>query len=291
MLTIVWGTKHPFEKEWEKDWLSLFFNSLDTEYNIINLTNINQIYNNALIVINHDINYMAYLYQYEQKNIPFAVIHLSDEWTNDNTEFYNYKMCKFVYRNYFHPRFKLDKINFFLLGYKNEFWKDYNGVDPMNITTQEREYKWSFAGTPKHTRHIKLDKFKSLEPNKVVWEYGDSFGIQTTGLKTNEYRELMLNSTFIICLEGNYSVDSFRVCEALECGCIPVVVSINYWTSILNMNPPFIVTDSWDDNFNKINAMTVNEIEEMRIKCVQFWNEYKANLKNGLKTKIDMYLK
>jgi hypothetical protein len=293
MLTILWGTKHPFENEWERDWLSEIFRSLDIEYTITNLTETNQLVQNALIVLNHDINYIPYLRLYEENSIPFSVIHLSDEWVNDNVEFYKYPMCKFIYRNYFHPKYINNKVSFFALGYKKEFLKDlpYNFSQILFSSDIKRDYIWSFAGTPKHTRSDKLALFKSLQPYKIVWEEGDSFGIQTTGLKTPDYRALMLNSKFVICLEGNYSVDSFRVYEALECGCIPVVVSKFYWKSLFNKMPPFIVSDYWQENFSKINTLTDQNIETIRLECVNFWNDYKSEFKNTLKNNIITYLK
>ena len=64
-----------------------------------------------------------YLYQYEKYDIPFGVIHLSDEWLGDDIHYYNFKNCKFVFRNWYHESKKHEKVVFFPLGYKPEFWK------------------------------------------------------------------------------------------------------------------------------------------------------------------------
>jgi hypothetical protein len=281
MFTIIWATNKAYENEWERDWLTEIFNSLNIKYTIINLTKMTQIVKNALIVLNHNINYVLYLQQYEDNSVPFGVIHLSDERVHDNMDFYKYSMCKFIFRNYYHPRYLSNNVQFFALGYKKQFWKD--SVKPDLISHSIRKYIWSFAGTPKHKRETTLELFQSLQPNKIVWEYGDSFGIQTTGLKTPDYRELMLNSSFIICLEGWISVDSFRTCEALECGCIPVVRDCFYWKSLFNKMPPFIISDSWQENFDKIQKLSAEEIEAIRIKCVHFWSEYKTSLKTNFR--------
>jgi hypothetical protein len=129
MLTIIWGTKYPYENEWERDWLTEIFNKLNIEYTVINIADITHLVRNAVFVLNHDTNYPPYLQQYELNSVPFGVIHLSDEWVNDNVVFYNYSMCKFIYRNYFHPKYVHNKVTFFPLGYKKEYWKDFKLPD------------------------------------------------------------------------------------------------------------------------------------------------------------------
>jgi hypothetical protein len=286
--TVIWATKHSFEKDWEYSWIQEIFSLF--EYKIVNITDTTTLIKNAIIIFNHDINYIEYFRAYELNKIPFTAIHLSDEWSSDNMEFYNYTMCKNVFRNYYHPRYILPKVYFYPVGYKLDFWKNYTGPEPSTITSSERNYKWSFAGTSsKHRQHRdkKLALFESIQPNKLIWEYSDIWPQTQTGLNTEEYRQLMLDSKCIICVEGNCSVDSCRMCEALECGCIPVVVWSEYWEKFYNMLPPFIIGNSWQENAITLMKITDDELEQKRIDCIQFWNEYKTYLKNTLKNKCN----
>jgi len=295
MLYIIWSTGHPYQEEWESHWLQELFKSIECEYTIINLNDIDlsraQIIPNPIIVLNHAHEHMAYLQRYEAFNAPFGIIHLSDEWLKDWTEFYNYSSCKFVLRNYYEIKYALPKVNFFSLGYKINFWKDYIGAEPDSITENDREFIWSFAGSPKHTRESTLSLFTSLQPNKIIWETGDIWtGKNITGLDTYEYRSLLLNSVFVICLEGWASVDSFRTCEALECGCIPVVRDCSYWKGLFNEMPPFIVADTWEENYTIIKSLSQKDIENKRRECYVFWNKHKMVYKTILKDLVQEHL-
>lgn len=290
-LRILWATHLPLEQNWELDYIRTILNTANISYTIESVESMEHIIPGSLIVINRSVNYIAYLSQYEEKGIPFGVIHISDEWFADNVEFYNYTMCKFAFRNYYHELFDVyPKLQYLALGFKRAFWNDYHGPIPRDISYQEREYIWSFAGAPRTPeRQAVLKMFGVLEPNHIHFETGDSFFSIQTGLPTEDYRQLLLKSKFILCAPGvsnTLSGDTFRVNETLECGAIPIVVagrnskSVNYWESLYGYTPPFIIGETWEDALEKTKELMLDptKCEGVRIACYDFWQNYKKQM-------------
>jgi hypothetical protein len=68
----------------------------------------------------------------------------------------------------------------------------------------------------------------------------------------DEVRDVMLQSIFIPCPRGYVSPDSFRFCEALECGWIPIVEKIptsftDYFRGMLDEDYPFPAVADWSE--------------------------------------------
>ena len=91
----------------------------------------------------------------------------------------------------------------------------------MNIL--DRKYTWSFVGhaAGKPTRETMLSELKSVP--------GPSFQHLTTkwddplSLPPDKYSSVLKNSIFAPCPRGNFNLESFRIYEALEAGCIPII--------------------------------------------------------------------
>lgn len=297
-LNVLWATGRDYKIDWEITWICELLKSIDIPYVIENVRSMNHIVSNALIVVNHNIPYVEYLYQYEQKGIPFGLIHLSDEYMKDSIIPYNFNTCQFVFRNYYYEALENHpKVIHFALGYKYNFWNDYKGISPEQITYNHRDYTWSFAGGMRDNRKHAISLFtKEIESHCVVIEKGNSFNDRQTGLDTNEYRSLMLNSKCVLAPIGNWSIDSFRLYEAFECGAIPVTLKNNdthickpsYWEKLLNELPPFIMEDTWEKNISVV-KMLLEQPETYELKrkaCIDFWKRYKLRLSHLFKEKI-----
>jgi len=68
--TVIWATKHSFDKDWEYSWIQEIFSLF--EYKIVNITDTTTLIKDAIIVLNHDFNYIEYLRAYEINKIPFT---------------------------------------------------------------------------------------------------------------------------------------------------------------------------------------------------------------------------
>lgn len=282
MLTVLWATARHHAIDWEVSWISELFG--DTPFEIRDVARMNQIVPNALIVVNHNIPYVAYLAQYEARGLSFGLVHLSDEYMTDDISPYNFACCKFVFRNCFratlenHP-----KVTQFALGYKYGFWN--NASKQGTVNGELRPIAWSFAGGMRDNRRAGIECFKTIEPHKLVIETGNSFNAPLTGLPTNEYRELMLSSKFVLSPTGNVSVDCFRLYEALECGCVPIALpntefqpyDPSYWHKLFGEPPPFVCERTWELNLERVQKLLGDpeEYERVRAECEKFWVRYK----------------
>jgi len=46
-------------------------------------------------------------------------------------------------------------------------------------------------------------------------------------LDVDRYRRILVATWMVPCITGNTSIDTFRLYESLECGCIPIVIRTN----------------------------------------------------------------
>lgn len=310
-LNVIWATPNGCEKDWEVDYIKELLDGMGIPYELESLTRMDRVVANALIVINHGIPYMKYLQQYEQRNVPFGVIHLSDEWFDDDVSFYNFNMCKFVFRNYYHEHFETvpggEKVKFLPLSYKHGFWKDYSKTDsksPKDITFNQRDYMWSFAGAKRSDRtdrEATLDIFSQLVPFKTHYESGNSFSSPVDGLSTADYLEMMLNTKFGLCPRGiskTLAGDTGRVTESLEAGCIPVVLKgqnskgDTYWKSLYGKDAPYVQGNDWQDCFNQVQELLTNPdaCEAKRVECFEFWQQVKKGVSATLASCLRTHL-
>jgi hypothetical protein len=100
------------------------------------------------------------------------------------------------------------------------------------------------------------------------------------GVSRDEYFRLMARAKIAPCPSGPFSPDSARVCEALECGCVPILDDLSptrskpgFWKLVLGQHP-IPVVESWDtlrDEIEDIKAQWKDYSQE----CQGFWRDYK----------------
>ncbi len=153
----------------------------------------------------------------------FYVFHVSDEHSTDPLDFYTLSHCLGITRMYQRSDIPLaarSKTLVIPLGYH---WTLAGGSDdPVNKTPRLpfRNITWSFYGTAWQDRHLKLQPLQAVNPHslKLVdsWESPDK-------ITRNQYLTILLDSIFVPCPPGN-NLETYRLYEALECGCIPLYV-------------------------------------------------------------------
>lgn len=202
------------------------------------------------------------------------LVHLSDEAFKDDLGPYRY--CDAVIRNY---RSELlagfSKIRFIPLGYKAGFTAGTSTSKPAVA----RKYLWSFAGDAK-----KLTRGPMLQ---AMAQAGDGFQHMSEGfgsadaLPTDAYRRLMDESAIVPCPAGWSNLETYRVYEALEAGCIPIVENrpgFDYFTRLLGPHPmPTVAT--WDDAATLVKRLKAEDgLEPLRQACAAWWAQYKPAL-------------
>ena len=98
--------------------------------------------------------------------------------------------------------------------------------------------------------------------------------------------EILSSTEFIPCPNGFVHPETYRVYEALECGCIPIVENAYKYYDRLFPNNPFIKINKWKDAKEIINSWTKNQISKKREECKLWWLKYKENIQESIKTKL-----
>jgi hypothetical protein len=270
---------------WQGDWVTELLDGA-------NINNVTYDYkyeifvNNAVVIVDASApENSKYFEKLDKMNYKYGIIALGDERYKAPSDYY--KHAQFVFREYWHKKFASQKnVHFIPLGYKTGFWKH---CTQQFKTAQDRNYVWSFAGqiTQKPTRRAMINVMKRI-PKYYIHETF-AFG-GANALTVNRYQDMLLDTVFVPCPTGWWNLDSFRVYEALECGCIPIVERkpIDYFGHYFGKHP-FLVIDSWEQAPALIKELMANPstLEQYRITCHQWWLDYKEKIKQELHTAIE----
>jgi len=265
----IWGLYH---KENSDQWIYELLKEVD--YKIINDENSIE-KKDTLIIVDSSIE--KKISQYKKLKSACSKIflfHLGDESGIYDTSSV-YDICDFIWRGFCSNRyFKNKKVKCIPIGFKS-------GVIYQNI--KKRKYKWSFIGTPhKSSRHDLLFQLSKIE--NFFCHKTEQFNKK---IITAEQMSGVLSSTeFIPCPNGFVHPETYRLYEALECSCIPIVENAYQYYDRLFPNNPFIKVDKWSEAKNILQNLEKNQIVEKREACKNWWNNYKIATKNLIKNKI-----
>lgn len=232
---------------------------------------------NTILICNHAVPYRSVLDRVRANGKKYAIVLLSDENLLEPCEWLHDPACVKLHRNYIHPnQLNHPKVQFFGLGYKRDL------VRHLKNPVSSRDYRWCFAGTPHGERQKMLDIFQEVKSYKIHTCSG--FGAED-GLTTEEYVKMMQRSVFALCPEGQDSMDSFRIYEALEAGCIPVtrthsrqfLIKPSYWHAAFYgvQDLPFVYAETFEDCLTKMMALSTQEVGALQKNCKQLWAHYK----------------
>ena len=214
----------------------------------------------------------------------FYVLHLSDEYRTDSLEFYTLKNCLGIVRMYNRsdiPEEAKNKTVVIPLGYH---WTLPNGSDdPLNKTPRLpfRNQTWSFFGTNWKNRKDLLAPLNNIQPNTV--RLFDSWNSPDV-VDRKQYIVTMLDTIFVPCPSGN-NAETFRLYEALECGCIPLYVKEDgnndeEYIQTLNKELGLIPLNNWKDAFVlMVHFLKEKELmENYRNMLLSRWKAWKERL-------------
>ncbi len=267
---------------WEVDWLRFLFKPIQDYIEVEFEEDKIKTDENTVLICNHSVPYRNVLNRLRQEGKKYAIVLLSDENLIEPCEWLHDPHCVGLIRNYINPMLLgHPKVSVFGLGYKIGLVKE------LQIT-EKRELVWSFAGTPHKDRATVIEKFKELQPYKVHTCSGFN---AADGLNTKEYAELLKNSKYALCPPGQDSMDSFRIYEALEAGCIPVClkntgywhVYPSYWHGVFHGEStlPFVCENTWEDCLSIIKQVEKEGLyEEIQNDCKFFWDKWKTAWQN-----------
>ena len=186
------------------------------------------------------------LRKWDAQGAKFFLLHLSDELGEDPIDMYELDGCVKVMRMYLREDIPCaEKVLTIPLGYH---WTLAEGSKvPMTHTPRLpfREHVWSFHGTDWNGRKELLAALKEI-PH--VAEFYDGWN-SAAALKGDAYTTMLLNTIFVPCPDGVNS-ETFRFYEALECGCVPLLVRTETnaaWVNWVAEKVKVIPMNSWGD--------------------------------------------
>ena len=98
--------------------------------------------------------------------------------------------------------------------------------------------------------------------------------------------DILSSTEFLPCPNGFFHPETYRLYEALECGCIPIVENAYKYYDRLFPNNPFLKIDKWADAKSIISGWGEDQIKKKSIECNKWWNEQKVIIQTMIKDKI-----
>jgi len=267
-----WGIYHQKNsKEWINEILSkIKFNIIKSE-NDLNKGDI-------LIIVDSSVEKKGEFYN-RLKLIcsKIFLIHLGDEKGSHNL-FPIYNNCDFIWRAFCSNKYFInEKVMCLPIGYKS-------GVS-LQKGIVERKYKWAFMGTPhKSSRHDLLFQLSNIEPNFSHKTKKFDKGI----IEVDEMSKILSSTSFIPCPNGFVHPETYRLYEALQCECIPIVEdSYKYYDRLFPDNP-FLKVEKWIDAKEIIINWEEKKITDKRKECSDWWKKYKKKIQEVIFNKINL---
>jgi len=268
-MNFAWGLYH---KKNSDKWIYEILKKI--EYSIIeNETQIEK--GDTLIIIDSSVEKKAEFYvKLRLICSKIFLIHLGDE-TGEYDLSTVYRNCEHVWRTFCSNKyFQNDKVTCIPIGYKS-------GV--LNLNKNNRKYKWAFVGTPhKSSRHDLLFQLSEIKPyySHKTKKFDQKI------ISVDEMTEVLCSTEFLPCPNGFFHPETYRVYEALECGCIPIVENAYKYYDRLFPNNPFLKVDMWANVKNIIEKWKQDQIKKKRNECKNWWHNLKSKLQESIKEKI-----
>lgn len=144
-----------------------------------------------------------------------------------------------------------------------------------------KKYDWFFSGQINHVKRIELYKqLQKMQNGKLLKTEGFN-----QGYDYGEYLKLMAQSRIIPCPSGPETPDTYRLYEALELGCIPVVDNEWYWKKIFG-DFPFKAVENWSE----LPAIIEEELKDYYLKAqdiANWWGDQKTLIEDNLFNDIE----
>lgn len=294
MIELVWLVDR--EAMFETDWVEYLFRDIPHTTFLCDQEDIK--YKYPVFIFNASISYESFLADFHEERTPFGVIHLSDETLGNTCDYLNDPNCVFAIRNYHHPIYsKHPKVITVGLGYKSGFT---NSALAPSVRSQNPWFHWCFIGAVHH--QARQDAIKTFLASKPYLLKVSTGGFNSDNLSTEEYKQTMVLSKFALCPIGQGNIDTFRFYEAMEAGCIPVVLSRtneqpyrpSYWHAVFMLpsdyDVPIIMNETWQDCLMAMETLLQNPVKyyDLHAKMTQFWENQKGLWKQRIAEAVNV---
>jgi len=258
----------------ERDWLRYIFGGLvEAEIPDLDLTCFDD---GAIHVVSSNWSplpaYERYFTECRARCKRIVLVHVSDEWFSGG------------YRLYRHFDLVLRWNHTYLangsgivtvpLGYPNETG---NSMRPAD----QRQFAWSFIGAIKSSRTAMAAAFNGFAPQFVTITDPHAQA-NPKKLSKREFDAVLEDTVFVPCPMGNATIDTGRVYEGLEFGCIPLVelrISLDYYRNLFGPNPiPAFRDWSAARRFAETLYSDKSSLLAKQAEISSWWQSYKAQM-------------
>lgn len=210
----------------------------------------------------------------------FGLIHLSDEEGLDGDLLYPLLPPGTpVWRNFPYPRFKCRReLRMFPIGPRVEFLRA--DLQPLACRpASTRPFPWAFMGTlwASGSRTLAASVFLRAMP-KGFFYGGRGFA---QGLPLAAYQQRLLLSSFALCPEGDRHLDTFRLYESLQAGCIPVLVDQRGMArDLLGAAAPLPVFPNWLAALGWVQGLLASpcQLDCTQMRIARWWQQRHESL-------------
>jgi len=281
-LNLIWQTKQGEQTDFEFEYVTqVLFKDIEINYHFDEGA-YSMILDNSVIIYSNDSKkappeLIYYLNKFRRKKFRFYLLHFSNEGLNH--DYWYYSKANYVFRNYFDPQIKAPNVLFIPLGFKSG---NLNKDSTLN-NCGEKMIDVSFVGQPKSDRFEMINVMEKMQSHYV---HKTTSWNCPTALSQEECIDIYKKTKYAPCPMGNVHPDSFRICEALEWGSIPVVRTVNgtdYFTNVFG-NHPLKVVNNWAELPEVING---NNYCAERKHVHTWYQNFKAELQTKIKDIIE----
>jgi hypothetical protein len=282
-LNIIWSRPpHLFS---ERDWIRWLLRDFETTEHVA--PDLDLFINDALYIISsnhHPFSRFPDRVRQGLRSIQRkGLFHISDESYSGGYAFYS--NFDFVLRNYHSLIFQNRGIKILPLGFTNDV--------PTNLaipSVTTRKLVWSFAGARTAARMEMYRNFASLQPNQC--RFFESRKHNAAPLGRHAFMRLLSETIFAPCPMGNAMLETFRLYEALEMGCIPIVESRRWMPYYDHLMPghPLPAFSSWRKARDFVGSMLKNELilMEHQNTITHWWRSYKQELRDEVTSFVSL---
>jgi hypothetical protein len=155
-----------------------------------------------------------------------------------------------------------------------------------------RIFDWMFAGQVKEFRRRQdcVTQLRKMTGGLLV----ETAAFREQKLSPAEYYKSMSSAKICPCPGGTDSPDAWRVWDAFNAGCIPVLDNktqfdsypSGYWEKMFGEKPPVPVVDSWDDLPQIVENLLIGWDAKAKV-VGDWWASYKTKLVATLENEIE----
>ena len=145
----------------------------------------------------------------------------------------------------------------------------------------DRPFPWVFQGQVNHERRRRMARQLRRRRDHGAFNISEGFA---AGIDPEEFMLQMAASKIALAPSGPATPDSFRVAEALEAGCVPIVDiecpegHVGYWEMVFGEDHPLLVCQDWGRNVDDLIDHHLQFWPRNGTRTSAWWQRYKRDL-------------